>query len=192
MLLRRETLDRIVRSEIVLAFRRWRRPTVRAGGTLLTAAGQLRIGEVSIVDPETISPEDAARAGYPSREALLDELASRTDGDVYRIEFLGVGPDPRVALRQAPLDADHVEQVRSRLAKLDDASPDGAWTERALEVIRDNPGLGSDHLCRLVGQERRRFKGNVRKLKALGLTISLDVGYRLSARGEEYLRKRTS
>jgi hypothetical protein len=31
---------------------------------------------------------------------------------------------------------------------------------------------------------------NVRKLKALGLTISLEVGYRLSPRGQAYLRAR--
>jgi hypothetical protein len=31
------------------------------------------------------------------------------------------------------------------------------------------------------------YKLDVRKLKALGLTISLPIGYRLSARGEAYL-----
>ena len=31
--------------------------------------------------------------------------------------------------------------------------------------------------------ERADFKLNIRKLKALGLTISLEVGYRLSPRG---------
>ena len=33
------------------------------------------------------------------------------------------------------------------------------------------------------------FKRDVRKLKNLGLTISLEVGYRLSPRGEAYLRR---
>jgi hypothetical protein len=35
--------------------------------------------------------------------------------------------------------------------------------------------------------ERLPFKANVRKLKRLGLTISLETGYRLSPRGEAYL-----
>jgi hypothetical protein len=38
--------------------------------------------------------------------------------------------------------------------------------------------------------ERLPFKANVRKLKALGLTESLDVGYRLSPRGEALLAAR--
>ena len=36
--------------------------------------------------------------------------------------------------------------------------------------------------------ERPAFKLNVRKLKALGLTESLEVGYRLSPRGAAYLQ----
>ena len=41
-----------------------------------------------------------------------------------------------------------------------------------------------------VGRERLPFKADVRKLKNLGLTISLGVGYRLSPRGEAYLAAR--
>jgi hypothetical protein len=33
------------------------------------------------------------------------------------------------------------------------------------------------------------FKVNVRKLKALGLTESLEIGYRLSARGHAWLAR---
>ena len=40
--------------------------------------------------------------------------------------------------------------------------------------------------------ERAWFKGNVRKLKALGLTESLEVGYRLSPRGAVFLATRPS
>ena len=39
-----------------------------------------------------------------------------------------------------------------------------------------------------LGQEKRRFKLDVRKLKELGLTESLPVGYRLSPRGHAVLR----
>ena len=38
-----------------------------------------------------------------------------------------------------------------------------------------------------LGMERLPFKTDVRKLKALGLTESLDVGYRLSPRGTAFL-----
>ena len=43
-------------------------------------------------------------------------------------------------------------------------------------------------MARHAGQERAAFKLNVRKLKGLGLTESLDIGYRLSGRGEAVLR----
>ena len=40
-----------------------------------------------------------------------------------------------------------------------------------------------------AGVETLKFKQDVRKLKELGLTESLDVGYRLSPRGEAVLEK---
>jgi hypothetical protein len=189
MLLDRQTLDGIARGEVSLAFRRWRKPTVRSGGTLLTAAGQLEIGSVAVVEINRITADEASRAGFPSKGALLAELNRRTDGEVYRIELGALRPDPRIALRKVPLDQHQAADLRKRLNRMDAASPDGPWTLKTLQVIRDHPGLRAGDLCRLVGQERDRFKPNVRKLKTLGLTISLEVGYRLSPRGETYLRE---
>ena len=189
MLLDRDTLDRIARGEVTLAFRRWRRPTVRSGGTLLTGAGQLQIGNVAIVEVGDISPDDAARAGYDSKDELVRELNRRPEGEIYRIELGAILADPRIALREAPPDAAEIAGLRKRLDRLDAASPDGSWTVKTLAAIRDHPGLRAGDLCHLVGQERIRFKPNVRKLKALGLTISLEVGYRLSSRGEVLLRE---
>ena len=60
---------------------------------------------------------------------------------------------------------------------------------RVLAAIGDHPGLRAADLCRQVGQERLPFKINVRKLKALGLTESLEVGYRLSPRGRAVLER---
>ena len=189
MLLDRDTLDRIARGEVTVAFRRWRRPTVRSGGTLLTGAGQLQIGNVAIVEVGDISAEDAARAGYNSKNELLRELNRRPEGEVYRIELGAILADPRVALREAAPDAEQISALRKRLDRMDAASPDGPWTLKTLAAIRDHPGLRAGDLCHLVGQERPRFKPNVRKLKAMGLTISLEVGYRLSPRGEALLRE---
>jgi ribosomal protein S19E (S16A) len=39
------------------------------------------------------------------------------------------------------------------------------------------------------GRERHPFKTDVRKLKELGLTESLEVGYRLSPRGQALLER---
>jgi hypothetical protein len=40
----------------------------------------------------------------------------------------------------------------------------------------------------MAGMETAPFKRNVRKLKELGLTESLEVGYRLSPRGQAFMK----
>ena len=189
MLVDNQTLARIARGEVNLAFRRWRRPTVRSNGRLMTGAGLLEIGTVSEMEIEEISAEEATRAGYSSKEELLAELGARR-GKVYRVELARLGPDPRIALREADPDEGDLAEIQKRLDRLDAASPDGPWTMKTLRVIRDHPTVRAAELCVLVGQDRDRFKPNVRKLKNLGLTISLEVGYRLSPRGHAYLRAR--
>lgn len=188
MLFRKEFLERIRTGEVTLAFRRWRRPTVRAGSTLLTPDGQLSIKSVEPVNPSRISVGDAKRAGYESKKTLLDELQRRPEGEIYRIELGPILPDPRIALRETPADADaELQALRSRLSRLDSRAPDGAWTFRTLEALRSHPGVRAGDVCCLVGQEKEKFKLNVRKLKNLGLTESLGTGYRLSPRGESLL-----
>ncbi len=188
MLFQQRFVDGIRSGTITLAFRRWRRPTVRSGGTLLTGGGQLSIGAVTAIDPRDISDDEVRRAGYASRTALLTEL-SRGAGDVYRIELGERRPDPRIALRNAPAESDgEYERLRERLRRLD-ARAERPWTTRTLEVLEQHPGVRAGNLCVLFGQEKEPFKINVRKLKNLGLTESLEVGYRLSPRGQALLAR---
>lgn len=188
MLLRKEVLDGIRAGTITLAFRRWRRPSVRSGGTLLTPAGQLSIGVVSRITLDQISAADARRAGAASRQALLELLGNR-EGEVYRIELGPLRPDPRIALRESKVtDPDELQKLIARLDNLDRRAPDGPWTRQVLALIHEHPGVRAGDLCDHLGQERMPFKLNVRKLKSLGLTESLKTGYRLSPRGEA-LRK---
>ena len=193
MIFRQQVLEGIRNGTITVAFRRWRRPTVRSGGTLLTAAGELSIASVDRIDAATITLADARRAGYPSREAILAELDRREEGDVYRIELGALRADPRVALRASTAIApEEMEQLRNRLARLDESSGDGPWTMRTLEIIESHPAIRAGDLCLLAGQEKLPFKTNVRKLKNLGLTESLEVGYRLSPRGGALLERMRS
>ena len=189
MLFQQRFLDGVRNGTITLAFRRWRRPSVRAGGTLLTSVGKLDIVSVSQVELTMISDADATRAGYESLEQLLTELEQRADGRVYRIELGTLREDPRIALREsAALTADELRGLLERLKRFDARATQGAWTHRVLEVIASHPGLRAAGLCQLVGQDKDVFKINVRKLKNLGLTESLEVGYRLSPRGAALLR----
>jgi hypothetical protein len=188
MLFRQRFLDGIRSGAVTLAFRRWRRPSVRAGGTLLTPVGLLAIRAVEPADPAAISHRDAARAGYTSRDELLKELEAGLGDTVYRIELGPLVADPREALRERPADAgDELDGLRTRLARLDSRSPDGPWTRAVLRLLAERPGVRAADLCRAMRQDKLTFKANVRKLKSLGLTVSLEVGYRLSPRGRALL-----
>ena len=192
MLLRMAVLERIVRGEISLAFRRWRRPTVRTGGSLRTAVGVLRIVDVAVVEEAEVADADAAAAGYASRAALLADLGSR-EGRLYRVAVEFGGADPRIALREQDQlsDAD-IEDLLRRLHRLDARSAEGPWTLRVLAAIEEQPGVVSQVLAAHLVCERDWLKPQVRKLKNLGLTISLRVGYEISPRGRialEHLRR---
>ena len=58
-----------------------------------------------------------------------------------------------------------------------------------LRLIGDRPGVRAGDLAAELGRERLAFKADVRKLKALGLTESLEIGYRLSPRGRAWLSR---
>jgi hypothetical protein len=190
MILRRRFLQGIADGTVTLVFRRWRRPTVRAGGTLLTAVGQVEIRSVDVVEPGRITESDAARAGYSSLDELRRELAERTEGTCYRIELGALRPDPRVVLRETPIDDEaELDRLRARLRRLDERAPAGPWTRQALELIAARPAVRAGDLCVALGRDKPSFKTDVRKLKALGLTESLEVGYRLSPRGEAVLAR---
>lgn len=184
MLFRRDALDRIAAGEDDLAFRRWRRPTVKPGGTLHTAVGVLRIDAVDKVDD--VTDADARRAGFASRDALLTNLPPSEDRDLYRVELHLEGADPRIALREdADLTPEELAAVKARLDGLE--SRRGPWTREILRLIADNPGTRAADLAARLGRETPRFKADVRSLKTLGLTESLEVGYRISPRGRRVL-----
>ena len=169
MLFRQKFLDGIRGGTITLAFRRWRRPSVRAGGTLLTAVGQLEIVSVGVVAMTRISDADARRAGYSSREELLTELRSREEGKVYRIALGGLRADPRVALRaSASLSEKDRDEIARRLGRLDERSSHGPWTRQTLDLIRSRSGVRAGDLCGLIGLELHPFKTNVRKAEDAG------------------------
>jgi hypothetical protein len=185
MLFRQDVLRRIGEGEVTLAFRRWRRPTVRAGGTLRTKVGVLAIESVEVVDESDVTDADARRAGAADREAVLRE--GPQERPLYRVEFRLAGPDPRIALRErSRISPGERAAIDERLARLDAASRHGPWTRTVLNLIAERPGTRAPDLAESLGRETQPFKTDVRKLKELGLTESLEVGYRLSPRGRAY------
>ena len=188
MLFQRHILDGIAAGTITRAFRLWRKPTVRSGGTLKTAIGVLRITGVDATTAREVSDRDARLAGYAGADDVRRVLPSGTDGTLYRIAFQLEGPDPRVRLRQDDkLTAADLADVSARLARLDRRTS-GPWTLSYLKLVADNPGVLAATLAKQAGCERDAFKRDVRKLKELGLTESLEVGYRIAPRGRTVLK----
>ena len=188
MLISPATAAGIADGSVTLAFRRWDRPRMRPGSTQRTTAGVVRIDSVDEIDPEALTEDDAARAGVRSL-AELRRLVDRRDGArVYRMEVSFAGADPRVALReQGELSEEDRRAVDQRLDRLD-AARGTAWTRQVLALIAELPGVRAPDLAASLGRETQPFKVDVRKLKELGLTHSLPVGYEISPRGRAYLR----
>jgi hypothetical protein len=179
------------------AFRRWDAPRIKVGGTQLTSAGVVRFEACTEVrDLGRLTEGDAERAGAKDLAALHKALAptsrkpsargGRGGDKVYRIQLSWVGEDPRIALREKTPTSEELIEISQRLASLD-ARATGAWTRDILEWIYANPRVVSKELAAQRGVELLPMKADIRKLKALGLTISHDVGYELSPRGAAYL-----
>ena len=190
MLFTRQALDGLASGAISLAFRRWDRPRVRPGTRMRTGIGVLEVDSVAEVSPADVTASDARRAGFGSRDHLLKELARRGRGRIYRVELHLAGSDPRVELRKRDaLSATDLREIDARLGRMDWASRSGPWTKQVLELIEAQPGVRAADLAASLGSEKQPFKRRVRGLKELGLTESLEIGYRLSPRGRAYLAR---
>ena len=187
MLISPATAAGIADGSVTLAFRRWDLPRMRPGSTQRTPVGVVRIDSVAEVDEDALTDDDARRAGVRSLAELHRLLSRRAGAAVYRVEVSLAGPDPRVALReQVELSEEERSAVEVRLDRLD-ACAAGPWTREVLRLIAERPGVRAPDLAASLGRETLPFKRDVRKLKELGLTRSLAVGYELSPRGRAFL-----
>ncbi|MEJ2869161.1 hypothetical protein WCD74_15410 [Actinomycetospora sp. OC33-EN08] len=183
----------IARGEVDLTFRRWTRAQVRAGRPYRTAVGRLHVDEVDQVDPRSVTDDEARRAGFDTATAALAEAGRHAaeDTPLYRVRFhLLDEPDPRAELARDLPSGPELEQVAARLDAMDRRSGHGPWTWATLRAIAREPGRRAPDLAAGFGRETAPFKADVRKLKALGLTHSLPVGYELSPRGRAVLAHR--
>ncbi len=188
---------------ITLTFRRWSRPQAKVGRTYRVGPASVLVDDVREVRVGDITDAEAKRTGEADRAALVKRLGAATRGGrynapkpgaeidddtvVWRVEFHRiVDTEPRLADQDQLSDSD-VADITRRLDRLDAVSPHGPWTRTTLHLIADKPGVVSTTLAESVDRERQAFKVDVRKLKRLGLTASLEVGYRLSPRGRAFL-----
>lgn len=156
---------------ITETYRRWRRPQAVVGHRYRTVGGIIVVDAVDVVAEDEV-PSGIVLRGDPSLP-------------VTRVRFhLDDRPDEREVLA-GDTDVD-VAALTARLDRLD-AAADGPWTRATLAAIAADPGRRAGDLASALGRERDDLKRDVRKLKALGLTRSLPVGYELSPRGAAYL-----
>jgi hypothetical protein len=188
MLIKQSILDDIRRGTVTLLFRKRDRLAVRAGSTYRTAVGLVAIDAVDEVRLGDLTAREATAAGYRSVAALVGELDRWHGGSVFRVRVRYAGADPRIALRDRnDLGADELRGVLDRLAAFDRANASGGWTQTYLTLIRDRPSVLAALLAASLGLPTLTFKRRVRQLKELGLTESLEVGYRLAPRGHVVL-----
>jgi len=186
----------IADGSVTVTFRRWKRRQVIAGhryrtGHRIVGRMMIEVDDVREIDPARIADTDARRAGFPDPATLVEQLRGEPDSPVFRIAFHVVDePDPRSVLAaSAELTVADRDDIDRRLDRLDRASSHGPWTRAVLAAIAARPAVRAADLAADFGRETQPFKTDVRKLKNLGLTESLEVGYRLSPRGQAYLER---
>ncbi|HEV7380084.1 MAG TPA: hypothetical protein VGN64_09840, partial [Dyadobacter sp.] len=170
------------------AYRSWKKSAVQSGSLVKTSIGVIRITHVEEINASDITDAEAVQAGFADAPSLIKLLDTQEGAKVFKIGVALDSEDPRIELREKEeLDEDAFSEIQNALLNLDKFSKTGKWTAKVLDAIKANPKLKAADLATLVKREKEWLKLNVRKLKALGLTISHEPGYSISPRGEAYL-----
>ena len=193
MLFSTDERRRVALGEITLALRHWKRPQAKVGSRhRLAPFGMIEITEVE-EQTAAVTERNARDAGFANRTALaadIEKYAARYPGNLlYRVRFRFVEDvDPRsVRAASNTLTSDELATITAKLDRMDARSMVGTWTRETLRLIAEYPARRAGDLADMAGRERLEFKRDVRKLKELGLTLSLEVGYELSPRGRAFV-----
>ena len=93
MLLKLELLEQIKAGQVDLVFRRWSRPSVKAGGTLKTKLGVMAIGAIEDMDPADVTDADARRAGFKDVADFRKWLDTMKPGHLFQRIEVGFLPE---------------------------------------------------------------------------------------------------
>jgi hypothetical protein len=189
MLFQRRFHEGIRSGQIRCTVRIWQRPHAKVGGRYtLGGGGAIVVEKIQEVSLDDITPVVAQRCGFPSLVDLLRTAKHGAGERVFVIEFHYDGKArARSKLKTGVVSSEELALLVQRLEAMDRRSPVGAWTLATLRTIGARPGVLAATLARSLGRPRDEFKRDVRKLKHLGLTLSLEIGYRLTPKGEALL-----
>ena len=170
----------ILAGRITVSFRNWKRPHAAVGGVYrLRPSGAVKVTNVRPVRLCDIEAGDLRRSGFDSVAEVAAFLKLPDSANVTRVEFKLTDE-----LAGKPLPELSADEVVTRLHAADrrGATP---WTADVLALIRAHPATRAGDLAPRMGWDTPAFKANVRKLKRIGLTQSLETGYRLTDLGEQ-------
>ena len=189
MLFQRRFHERIVNGEIRCTVRIWQRPHVKVGGRYGLGRGAIVVDEIHETRLDDVTPALARRCGFDSPIDLL-KVAKHGPGE--RVFVIDFHYDGKAGARGEPatgvVSAEELAELARRLEAMDRRSRIGPWTLATLRVIGARPGVLAARLASSLGRPRDEFKRDVRKLKNLGLTLSLEIGYRLTPQGEALVK----
>ena len=175
----REGSAGVLAGRITVSFRNWKRPHAAVSGVYrLRPSGAVKVTGVRPVRLSDIEPDDLRRSGFDSVAAVAGFLRLPQSATVTRVEF-ELTEEPAAK----PPSELSVDEVVTRLRATDRRSA-APWTADVLALIRAHPATRAGDLAPAMGWETPLFKANVRKLKGLGMTQSIETGYRLTDLGE--------
>jgi hypothetical protein len=169
--------------EITMTIRAWQKPQATSGKEYkLGASGRIAVTAVNPVTLSEIRSRDVKASGFSSIDELVHMLRKESRrkltarSKVYRVRFRYTGE------RKDEMPTYSRDELNAKLDRM------GAWSRNLLTLIADNRGVSSAILAKKMGRERLGLKADVRKLKRLGLTRSLEVGYEITNSGRKMLR----
>jgi len=194
LMFRQQDRERVARGEITVTFRLWKSAHVKAGKRYPTGFGTVEVEDVQVIPAALVSRDDVPASGCESVAAILALVGEHTQAQVtpetllHRVQFRFLGDVAPDSARAPVLEP---AQLAEKLARMDRLSSRGPWTRDVLRLIEAGPRVPARVLAAEMRWETLDFKAHVRRLKALGLTISHEVGYELSPLGRSYLASTT-
>jgi len=168
----------------------WQRPHVKVGGRYALGAGAIVVDRMYEARLDDLTPALARRCGFAS---VVDALKTAKHGAGERVFIIDFHYDGKASARPRPetgvVSAEELAELMQKLEAMDRRAKIGAWTRATLRAIEAGPGVSAAKLARSLGRPRDELKRDVRKLKNLGLTFSLEIGYRLTPKGEALLAR---
>jgi hypothetical protein len=185
--------EAIARGDVRRSYRCWAGPRVKVGGRYgIPPLGAIEVTALAEVDSSSVTNAAARASGFESLDELRATLGNPSDASrkLYRVDFRFLGPDPISQPERDRVDQPTLASLRARLDAIDARARPGPWAWATVAAIGAEPGRRAADLAPRVGLYTATFKARVRRLKALGLTESLETGYRLSPRGRQLLARR--